>query len=87
MTARLRMPSRRTIEVGAVVATYILFLIVGVYSGQTTMNVDLISPPDGAELRSSPVELIARVTIRGVPLANVTTRFTVTVLENGSNRD
>jgi hypothetical protein len=71
------MPSRRTIEVCAVVATYLLFLIVGLYSGQTTINVDIISPPDGAGLRSSPVELIARVTIRGTPLANAATTFTV----------
>jgi hypothetical protein len=71
------MPSRRTIEVCLVVATYLLFLIVGVYSGQTTINVDIISPSDGAGLRSSPVELIARVTIRGAPLANVTATFTL----------
>ena len=77
MIAHKRMPRRRIVEVGAVVAIYILFLIVGVYSGQTTMNVDIISPPDGVELRSSPVELIARVTIRGVPLTNVTAKFTL----------
>ena len=77
MIARLRMPSRRTVELVVVVAIYLLFLIVGVYGGQTTMSVDTISPPDGAALRSSPVELTARVTVRGVPLANVTTRFTL----------
>jgi hypothetical protein len=77
MTAHLRAPSRRTIEVGVVVATYVLFLIVGVYGGQTTMNVDIISPSDGAGLRASPVELIAKLTIRDIPLANVTTTFTV----------
>jgi hypothetical protein len=71
------MPGRRAVEVGVVVAAYILFLIGGVYSGQTTMNVDIISPPDGAGVRSSPVELVARVTVRGVPLTNVTTTFTV----------
>jgi hypothetical protein len=71
------MPSRRTTEVCVVVATYLLFLIVGVYGGQTTMNVDILSPPDGMQLRSSPVELIAKVTIRGAPLANVATTFTV----------
>jgi hypothetical protein len=77
MIARPRVPTRRTIEVSVVVATYALFLLVGAYSGQTTMNVDIISPPNGAPLRSSPVELIARVTIRGAPQANVTTKFTV----------
>jgi hypothetical protein len=71
------MQSKRTVEVCVVVATYLLFLIIGVYSGQMTMNVDMISPADGMGLTSSPVELIARVTIRGVALANVTTRFTV----------
>jgi len=83
MIARPRMPSRRAIEVGVVVAIYILFLIVGVYSDQTTMDVDIISPPDGAGVRSSPVELIARVTVRGVPLTNVTTTFTVYYLTIG----
>jgi len=77
MTAHLRAPSRSTIEVGVVVATYVLFLIIGVYGGQSTMNVDIIGPSDGAGLQSSPVELIAKVTIRDIPLANVTTTFTV----------
>jgi hypothetical protein len=77
MIARARALSRRTIEAGVVIAVYVLFLIVGVYSGQTTMNVDIISPSNGLELRSSPVELVAKVTIRGAPLANVTTTFTL----------
>jgi hypothetical protein len=71
------MRSKRTVEVCVVVGLYLLFLVVGVYSGQMTMSVDMISPADGMRLTSSPVELIARVTIRGVALANVTTRFTV----------
>jgi hypothetical protein len=77
MIARARTLSRRTIEVGAVVAIYILFVIVGVFGGQTTMDVSTIGPPDGAKLRSSPVELVARVTIGGAPVTNVTTTFTV----------
>jgi hypothetical protein len=77
MISSLRMPGRRAVEVAVVVAIYILFLIVGAYSGQTTMDVDIISPPDGAGVRSSPVELIARVTVRGVPLTNVTITFTL----------
>ena len=64
-------------EVGAVVAIYILFVIVGAYGGQTMMNVDIISPQDGTKLRLSPVELIVRVTVGGVPVVNVTTIFTV----------
>jgi hypothetical protein len=71
------MPSRRMMEVSAVVATYILFVIVGVYGGQTTINVDIISPEDGAKLRLSPVELVVRVTLGGAPLMNATTIFTV----------
>jgi hypothetical protein len=77
MTTRLRMLSRRTVEVGLVVSLYLLFLIIGVSAGQTTMNVDLISPPDKVALHSTPVRLTARVTIRGAPLANVTTTFSV----------
>jgi hypothetical protein len=41
------------------------------------MNVDIISPQDGTKLRLSPVELVARVTVGGVPVVNVTTMFTV----------
>jgi hypothetical protein len=67
----------RGTEVATLVGVYILFFLIGVYSGQTTMNVNIISPPDGMLFRSSPVELIARVTIRGAPLANVTMTFTV----------
>ena len=77
MIARARTLNRRTIEVAAVVAIYILFVIVGVYGGQTTMNVDMIGPADGAKLPSSPVEFVAKVTIRGAPVANVTTIFNV----------
>lgn len=65
------------IEVGSVVAIFVLFAIVGVYGGQTTMNIDAIGPPDGAELRSSPVELIVRVTIKGAPVTNATMTFSV----------
>lgn len=65
-------------EVAAVVAIYILFVIVGVYGGQTMMNVDIISPQDGAKLRLSPVELVVRVTVGGIPVMNATTIFTIT---------
>jgi hypothetical protein len=77
MISRIGMPRSRMIEVGAVVVIYVLFAIVGVYGSQTTMNIDVIGPPDGAELRSSPVELIAKVTIGGAPVTNVTMTFTV----------
>jgi hypothetical protein len=73
------MISRRTAEIGAVIAIYSLFLFVGIYGGQTIMSIDLISPQDGAALRSSPVELVARVTIGGLPVTNATTKFTVNI--------
>jgi hypothetical protein len=83
MIARPRVPTRRTIEVSVVLAVYALFLVVGVYSGQTTMNVDMISPRDKDALHSSPVRLTARITIRGAPLANVKATFSVICLTNG----
>lgn len=82
MISRIRIP-RRMIEVGAVAVILVLFAIVGVYGGQTTMNIDAIGPPDGAELRSSPVELITRVMIRGAPVTNATTTFSVEYLTAG----
>jgi len=77
MIARPRVPTRRTIEVSVVLIVYALFLVVGVYGGQTTLNVDLISPRDKDALHSSPVRLTARVTIRGAPIANVKATFSV----------
>jgi hypothetical protein len=65
------------VEVAVVLAVYILFLAVGVGSGQMTMTVDIVSPPDGASLRRSPVELAARIAVRGVPSANATASFSV----------
>jgi hypothetical protein len=77
--------SRKTlVEVAVVLAVYILFLAVGVGSGQMTMTVDIVSPPDGASLRRSPVQLAARIAVRGVPLANVTMSFPVIFWEGGS---
>ncbi len=75
MRAELQISVRTAIEVVAVLGVYSLFLAIGMYGGQTTMNVDIITPPDGTQLRSSPVELVARVTQRGVPIPNVTARF------------
>ena len=83
MTERLRARSRTAIEVAAVVAVYILFLIVGVFGGQTTMSVDIMSPSDEAYLRLSPVELVVKVTVRGVPLPNVTATFVVSYSTKG----
>jgi hypothetical protein len=77
MNARLQIHVRRPVEVAALVGAYILFLAVGVYSGQTTMNVDLIGPPDGMRFQSSPVELVVKVTVRDVPISEVEVRFTI----------
>lgn len=77
MSGRLQVSRKRLVEVAAVVGVYILFLVIGVYGGQMTLNVGIINPPDGAVLRSSPVELVARVTVRGVPLSDATATFTV----------
>jgi hypothetical protein len=68
---------KKTVEVCAVAAVYFLFVVVGVYSGQTVMSVDIIAPADGLRFRSSPVELVARVALRGVPLVDVIARFTI----------
>jgi hypothetical protein len=73
----LQVSRRRLAEIVAVLAVYILFLMVAVYSGNTTMSVDIVNPPDGMRSHSSPVELAVRVTIKGLPVANVTTTFTI----------
>ena len=67
---------------------YVLFAAIGVYSGQTTMDVDMIRPSDGMEFRSSPVELVARLVIRGAPVSDIRARFTVSSRTGGeSNTD
>jgi hypothetical protein len=68
-----------------VVGVYILFLAVGVYSGQTTMSVDIIGPPDRMQLHTSPVQLVARVTVRGAPVSYAKARFTIASSTIGSS--
>jgi hypothetical protein len=77
MTETLKTSGKRTVEVVAVLGIYLLFLAVGAHSGQTTMNVDLMNPTEGAQLQSSPVELTTKVTVRGVPLPDVKVRLTI----------
>jgi hypothetical protein len=77
MNALLRTPSKKVVEVVAVLGAYVLFFAVGVYSGQTTMSVEIIDPLDGMQLHTSPVELVARVTIRGAPVTDAQARFTI----------
>jgi len=76
------------IEVACVLGVYVMFLAVGVFSGQTTMSVDIINPVDGMRFQSSPVRLMARVTLRGAPLADIRTRFAVeSSVTGGSTTD
>ena len=60
-----------------VLGVYLLFLLVGMYSGQDTFSVEIYGPLDGAQLGCPPVKLAARVTIRSNPVSDVTTRFTI----------
>jgi hypothetical protein len=69
--------SKRAVEVAAVIGIYFLFLTVGVYSGQTTISIDLVNPPDGAKSQSSPVELVAKAAVRGEPLPDASMRFRI----------
>lgn len=73
----MQVSRRRLAEIVAVLSVYVLFLMVAVYSGHTTMSVDIVNPPDGMRSQSSPVELTVRVTIKDLPVANVTTTFTI----------
>jgi hypothetical protein len=75
MSKELR--NKHAVEGVAVIGVYLLFLAVGAYSGQTTMSIDLVNPPDGSKSQSSPVELVARVTVRGEPLSDVSLTFTI----------
>jgi len=69
--------NKHAVEVAAVIGVYLLFLAVGVYSGQTTMSIDLVNPPEGAKSQSSPVELVAKVAVRGEPLPNARVSFKI----------
>jgi hypothetical protein len=82
MKARLQ-TSKKTVEVAAVLGAYILFLVIGVYSGQTTMSVEIINPPDGLQLHSSPVELVARVTVKGLPVSDIKATFMIRFEKTG----
>jgi hypothetical protein len=53
------------------------------YSGQKTFSVETFGPADGALIGCPPVELGARVTIRGDPASDVTARFTIHNPETG----
>ena len=77
MSAQLDSSGKKAVEATAVLVVFALFLAVGMYSGQATMTVEIVNPPDGAQFHSSPVELVARVTVKGAPVADVKARFTI----------
>ena len=84
----MRESRRRAIELGALIVVYVLFAAIGVYSGQTTIDIDMIRPSDGVEFHSSPVELVARLAVRGTPVPDVRARFTIRSRAGGeSNTD
>lgn len=71
-------PLRRVVSICLVAV--ILVAALSLYIFQTTTMccaVEFISPPDGAGIRSSPVELIVRLTGGGIPQGGVPTRFSV----------
>jgi hypothetical protein len=83
MDETLHISRKALVEVATVLSVYLLFLAVGVVSGQMTMTVDVVDPPDGATLRYSPVQLVVRVTVRGTPMPNVTVSFVLSAWGEG----
>ena len=79
----LRNGDKARIEVVAMICAYLLFLGIGLYSGRTTMDVDVISPHEGTAFRSSPVQLAASVSIRGNTVPDAKTTFTIYRWETG----
>jgi hypothetical protein len=83
---RSRISGREVVEVAVVLVVYLLFIAVGAVAGQTTIGIEIVSPPNGTSVASSPVELVARVTVRSAPLSNVSARFTIR-LSTGAEGD
>jgi len=83
----LRDLDKRRVEVAAVVAVYTLFLIIGLYTQTAStldaVRVEIVSPPEGMQFQSSPVELAAIVTNQRGPLSNVSATITVRSLTTG----
>jgi hypothetical protein len=82
---------RRGCEMAAIVAVYTLFLLIGLYtqtaSSFDAVRVDIVSPLDGMQFRSSPVELAVIVTNRAGPLSNVSSTITVRSLTSGDTME
>jgi hypothetical protein len=83
MDERLHMFRKALLEAAVVLSVYLLFLAVGVVSGQKTMTVDVMDPKNGATRRCSPVQLGVRITVRGVPMPNVTVSFVLNAWAEG----
>lgn len=70
-----------------VAAVYILFLIIGVYTQTAAsfdvVTVEILGPPDGIQLESSPVELAAIVSNQRGPMSNASAWITVLSLRTG----
>jgi hypothetical protein len=73
----LHISRKALVEVALVLAVYLVFLAVGVVSGQMTMTVEVVEPLDGASLRYSPVQLAVRIAVRGKSMPNITVSFDV----------
>jgi hypothetical protein len=75
------------VEVAAVAAVYILFLIVGLCTQAAVafdaVRVEILDPPEAMQLQSSPVELAAIVTNQNGPLSNISAVITVLSLATG----
>lgn len=83
-TPLLQVSAKKAVEVAVILGAYILFLAVGIFSGQATMSIDILNPHEGTLFRSSPVQLVARVTLRGTPAFNITARFTISAFGSTS---
>lgn len=69
-----------------VLGLYLVFLLIGIFGGTTTLTVDLVSPKEMERVRP-PVELTVRVTSRGLPVPNATVRFSVSSLASYQETD
>jgi len=70
-----------------VAGVYIFFLIIGLCTQTAAtfdvVTVEILGPPDGIQLESSPVELAAIVSNQKGPMSNASTRITVLSLRTG----
>jgi hypothetical protein len=83
----LRGLAKERAEVSAVVAAYILFLVVGLCTQAAgafdSVNAEILVPRDGMQFQTSPVELAAVITTEKGALPNARARITVLSLASG----